>query len=146
MIRKVPLSAVQAAVYKALNETVSGYEVFDDSTPFEDGQLQTDRCIVIGEVIGTPASAKADSPLWETTVNIHAYSSYRGKKELDEMLDDIVQVLTYAAENGQLAISGYYCHGLSIGMVEAFKEEYEDGITWQHGVVRVVIKVEQEEM
>ena len=31
-------------------------------------------------------------------------------------------------------------------MVEAFKEEYEDGTVWQHGVVRVIVKVEQKEM
>ncbi|MEI3066363.1 hypothetical protein [Phascolarctobacterium faecium] len=39
MIRNVPLTAVQAAVYKALNRRISGYNVYDDSTPFEDGEL-----------------------------------------------------------------------------------------------------------
>ena len=68
------------------------------------------------------------------------------EKELDEMLDDIVQVLTGSAELEQIEIAGYYFHGLEIDMVEAFKEEYEDGTVWQHGVVRVIVKVEQKEM
>ena len=38
MIRNVPLTAVQAAVYKALSSNISGYNVYDDSTPFEDGE------------------------------------------------------------------------------------------------------------
>lgn len=62
------------------------------------------------------------------------------------MLDDIVQVLTGSAELEQIEITDYYFHGLEIDMVEAFKEEYEDGSVWQHGVVRVIVKVEQKEM
>ena len=112
MIRNVPLTAVQAAVYKALSSNIRGY----------------------------------DCPVWEVTVNINAFSNYHGKKELDEMLDDIVQVLTGSAELEQIEIAGYYFHGLEIDMVEAFKEEYEDGTVWQHGVVRVIVKVEQKEM
>ena len=134
MIRNVPLTAVQAAVYKALSSNIRGYNVYDDSTPFEDGELVDSRYLVIGETTGKPSSAKRDCPVWEVTVNINAFSNYHGKKELDEMLDDIVQVLTGSAELEQ------------IDMVEAFKEEYEDGTVWQHGVVRVIVKVEQKEM
>lgn len=146
MIRNVPLTAVQAAVYKVLRKRISGYNVYDDSTPFEDGELVDSRYLVIGETTGKPSSAKRDCPVWEVTVNINAFSNYHGKKELDEMLDDIVQVLTGSAELEQIEIVGYYFHGLEIDMVEAFKEEYEDGTVWQHGVVRVIVKVEQKEM
>lgn len=146
MIRNVPLTAVQAAVYKALSSNIRGYNVYDDSTPFEDGELVDRRYLVIGETTGKTSSAKRDCPVWEVTVNINAFSNYHGKKELDEMLDDIVQVLTGSAELEQIEIAGYYFHGLEIDMVEAFKEEYEDGTVWQHGVVRVIVKVEQKEM
>lgn len=146
MIRNVPLTAVQTAVYKALSSNISGYNVYDDSTPFEDGELVANRYLVISETTGKPSSAKRDCPVWEVTVNINAFSNYHGKKELDEMLDDIVQVLTGSAELEQIDITGYYFHGLEIDMVEAFKEEYEDGSVWQHGVVRVIVKVEQKEM
>ena len=43
MIRNVPLTAVQAAVYKALSSNIRGYNVYDDSTPFEDGELVDSR-------------------------------------------------------------------------------------------------------
>lgn len=105
MIRNVPLTAVQAAVYKALSSNIRGYNVYDDSTPFEDGELVDSRYLVIGETTGKPSSAKRDCPVWEVTVNINAFSNYHGKKELDEMLDDIVQVLTGSAELEQIEIA-----------------------------------------
>ena len=54
MIRNVPLTAVQAAVYKALSSNIRGYNVYDDSTPFEDGELVDRRYLVIGETTGKP--------------------------------------------------------------------------------------------
>lgn len=39
MIRNVPLTAVQAAVYKALSSNISGYNVYDDSTLLKMGNL-----------------------------------------------------------------------------------------------------------
>lgn len=48
MIRNVPLTAVQAAVYKALSSNIRGYNAYDDSTPFEDGELVDSRYLVIG--------------------------------------------------------------------------------------------------
>lgn len=80
MIRNVPLTAVQAAVYKVLNRCISGYNVYDDSTPFEDGELVDSRYLVISETTGKPSSAKHDCPVWEVTVNINAFSNYHGKK------------------------------------------------------------------
>ena len=70
MIRNVPLTAVQAAVYKALSSNIRGYNVYDDSTPFEDGELVDSRYLVIGETTGKPSSAKRDCPVWELSVII----------------------------------------------------------------------------
>ena len=51
------------------------------------------------------------------------------KKELDEMLDDIVQVLTGSAELEQIEIAGYYFHGLEIDMVEASRKNMKMGLS-----------------
>ena len=80
MIRNVPLTAVQAAVYKELSSNIRGYNVYDDSTPFEDGELVDSRYLVIGETTGKPSSAKRDCPVWEVTVNINAFSNIMEKK------------------------------------------------------------------
>ena len=129
MIRNVPLTAVQAAVYKALSSNIRGYNVYDDSTPFEDGELVDSRYLVIGETTGKRQVLKRDCPVWEVTVNINAFSNYHGKKELDEMLDDIVQVLTGSAELEQIEIAGYYFHGLEIDMVEASRKNMKMGLS-----------------
>ena len=50
MIRTVPLTAVQAAVYKTLNDNLTGYPIMDDSTPFESGKMPGGEFVIIGSI------------------------------------------------------------------------------------------------
>lgn len=146
MIKKVPLAAVQAAMYKTLSEHIVGYNVYDDSTPYNEGELPDEKFLVIGENNCRPMTAKVDSPRWEVSSTIHAFSKYEGKKEINGMAEDVVEVLTTLFEYNRIDIEDYYLEDLDVDIVEAFKEEYEDGTRWQHGVIKVLLKVEQKVM
>lgn len=143
MIKKVPLAAAQAAIYKTLSEHIVGYNVYDDSTPYNENELPDEKFLVIGEINCRPMTAKVDSPRWEISSTVHAFSKYEGKKEINSMVEDVVEVLTTMAEYNAIKIEGYYLESLDVDIVEAFKEEYDDGTRWQHGVIKVLLKVEQ---
>ena len=146
MINLVPLVAVQTALYQTLAKYITGYKVVDDTTPVEDGEPPEEAVIVIGESTAKPNTAKADYPAWEVTFSIHCFSPYQGKAQLNEMFNDVVCTLTGAVCIGGFTIKGYELHDLEIDMIEAFREEYTDGEVWQHGIVRVLLKVEPKEM
>ena len=107
MIRTVPITAVQAAVYKTLNKCLEGYPILDDSTPFEDGKPPASEFCVIGPISTVPDGGKTDVALWNCTVTIDVYSDYCGKKIINQMLDEIVTVLTMTAESDALIIENY---------------------------------------
>lgn len=143
MIRTVPLTTVQAAVYKTLNDNLTGYPIMDDSTPFESGKLPGEEFVIIGSITAVPQGTKANTALWETTATLDVYSSYKGKKRVNEIVDEIVTVLTGVAENGSFPLEGYSLIMLNIESVEARAEDWNDDEVWQHGIVRVAITVEQ---
>ena len=63
MIRTVPLTAVQAAVFKTLNDNLTGYPVMDDSTPFESGKLPGEEFVIIGSITAVPQGTNGTFPL-----------------------------------------------------------------------------------
>ena len=144
MIRTVPLTAVQAAVFKTLNDNLTGYPVMDDSTPFESGKLPGEEFVIIGGITAVPQGTKANTALWETTVTLDVYSHYKGKKRVNEIVDEIVTVLTGVAGHGTFPLEGYDLIMLDIESVEARAEDWNDDEVWQHGIVRVAITVEQD--
>lgn len=143
MIRTVPLTAVHAAVFKTLNDNLTGYPVLDDSTPFESGKLPGEELVIIGGITAVPQGTKANTALWETTVTLDVYSRYKGKKRVNEIVDEIVTVLTAVAENGAFPLESYSLIMLNIESVEARAEDWSDDEVWQHGIVRVAVTVEQ---
>lgn len=143
MIRTVPLTAVQAAVFKTLNDNLTGYPVMDDSTPFESGKLPGEEFVIIGAITAVPQGTKGNTALWETTVTLDVYSRYKGKKRVNEIIDEIVTVLTGVAGHGTFPLEGYDLIMLDIESVEARAEDWNDDEVWQHGIVRVAITVEQ---
>lgn len=79
MIRTVPLTAVQAAVFKTLNDNLAGYPVMDDSTPFESGKLPGEEFVIIGSITAVPQGTKANTALWETTVTLDYTAAIKAK-------------------------------------------------------------------
>ena len=143
MIRTEPITAVQAAVYKTLNKCLEGYPILDDSTPFEDGKPPASEFCVIGPISTVPDGGKTDVALWNCTVTIDVYSDYCGKKIINQMLDEIVTVLTMTAESDALIIENYNLINLNIELVEVHAEDWSDNRIWQHGTVRTALKIEQ---
>ena len=74
----------------------------------------------------TKATGKANAALWETTATLDVYSSYKGKKRVNEIVDEIVTVLTGVAENGSFPLEGYSLIMLNIESVEARAEDWND--------------------
>lgn len=143
MIRTVPITAVQAAVYKTLNKCLEDYPILDDSTPFEDGKAPAPAYCIIGPISAVPDGSKSDAALWNCTVTIDVYSDYCGKKIINQMLDEIVTVLTMTAESNTLEIDKYNLICLNIELVEVHAEEWNDGRIWQHGTIRAALKIDQ---
>lgn len=142
MIRTVPISIIQEAVYKTLAACIEDYAIIDDSTPFEDGRMPEKSFGVIGPITAVPEAAKTDTALWTVTVTIDVYSNYPGKKEVNSMVDDIVYVLTAA----DIAFEKYKTLDQTVEMVEVRAEDMESGAIWQHGSIRIIFKVEQEKI
>ena len=140
MIRTVPISIIQEGVYKTLTACVEGYEIVDDSTPFENGKMPKKSFGVIGPITAVPEEAKTDTAIWNVTVTIDVYSNYPGKKEINAMVDDIVYILTAA----DITFEKYKNLNQTVEMVEIRAEDTESGEVWQHGSVRIIFKVEQE--
>lgn len=86
---------------------------------------------------------KTDVALWNCTVTIDVYSDYCGKKIINQMLDEIVTVLTMTAESDALIIENYNLINLNIELVEVHAEDWSDNRIWQHGTVRTALKIEQ---
>lgn len=139
MINTVPITALQTAVYQTLTKYVVGYPILDDSTPFEDGKLPGDKLCIIGPITAVPKVTKQDTVMWDTTITIDLYSSYRGKKEVNEMINDIVYVLTGAP----MEFDEYNFLNRIVEMVEVRAEDWNDDAVWQHGSVRINFNVEQ---
>lgn len=140
MINTVPITALQMAVYQMLTKCISGYPILDDSTPFEDGKLLGDKLCIIGPITAVPQTTKKDTVMWDTTITIDLYSSYRGKKEVNEMINDVACVLTCA----DLNLDNYHFLNGAVEMVEVRAEDWNDDAIWQHGSVRINFKVEQQ--
>ena len=144
MIYNLPITTVQTAIYQLFKKAVDGYEVFDDSTPHVDGETPPGHFMVIGPISAQPQRAKVDSLLWKVSMTIDGYSNYQGKKKINEMLNDMVILMTSSIYG--LTFDGYELHDTIVEQVRVQAEDWNDGKIWQHGSVEVTLTLEQKEV
>lgn len=141
-----PFSEIQEAAYKLLTDVIEGYDIFDDSTPipelenrFQD--LGDTRFVLIRDVAGYPSITKHDTLIWDVTVQFIAMSSYKGKKYLNEMVNDICVALTncklpFKEESNFVALTS------GIDSVTISSQSSNNSFTWHAAYVDATFKVE----
>lgn len=131
LTNRIPMVAFQTALYKELSEGQDTAPVYDmvpvnAKMPF----------ITLGTMTCKPNGAKT-ADISDVTQTIDIWSTYRGKKEVNEIANDLITVLSRAAFD--LSASHYKVIGQPyVDMFEAFPEE-EGGY---HGVLIVAAKIQ----
>ena len=89
MISRIPFNAVQQNVYQLLSagQTVPTY----DSAPTGPEHMPY---IVLGEFHGSPVNENKTTVYHTVSQQIHVWTKGKGKKEVNDILDDVVHLLT----------------------------------------------------
>lgn len=130
MKMRIPLVAFQAAMYGLLTDHGQEVPVYDD-VPAE----AVAPYITFGGFTCKQNGAKSLSS-WDISQQIHIWSDYQGKKEVNSIADDISSLLT--SYKLDLAASHFNVLSQNVDFFEAFEEE-EGGY---HGVVTFIAKIQ----
>jgi hypothetical protein len=127
--KRVPLMALQKAIYELLSvgQTTPVY----DDVP-ENAKLPY---ITLGAFTCKQNGAKGKS-IWDVSLQIRSWSDYSGKREINEILNDISTVISSV----KLDLSGESFEVMSqeIDFIEAFPEEFHG----YHGVATLVCRIQ----
>ncbi|OON87807.1 DUF3168 domain-containing protein [Pyramidobacter sp. C12-8] len=129
MMRHIPMIPLQRAVYEALS-TYQTAPVYDDVP--EDA---TPPAVSFGSFTAKQSGAKA-LDAWDVSMQLDLWSNYAGKKQIQEMADDVASVLTSVKLD--LSADGFEVLSCDVDFFEAFPED-EVGY---HGVLTFVAKIQ----
>ena len=136
MISRIPFNAVQQNVYTLLSngQTTPVY----DTVPTGAEQMPY---VVLGEFQGSPVIDNKTTIYHTVSQQVHVWTRSKGKKEVNEILDDIVHLLTKYS----LTLEGYTQIGTAaIAQYQAYQELYADKTSAYHGVLSVEWVLQQE--
>lgn len=127
--RRIPLVAFQKALYDKLtaHQTTPVYDEVpkDAVAPY----------VTMGEFTYKPVGSK-DVDSGDATLQLHIWSDYNGKAEVNSIANDLVQVIS--AVTLDMSASGFNSVSLDIDFFEAFPEDPEG----YHGVLTIVGKTQ----
>lgn len=134
--RRIPLVALQRSVYALLTEyaiKIDGkhVQIYDDiprkavAPPF----------ITFGDFSYNTGAGKV-TEMGDATLEIHIWSKYQGKKEVNEIADDLCQILTSVRLD--LCDDGFRTTEQDVSMVEAFEADKYG----YHGVLSLRVKIQ----
>lgn len=129
MKMRIPLVVFQTAMYTLLTSYGQTVPVYDDVPPEAACPF-----ITLGGFTCKQNGAKGLSS-WDISQQIHIWSEYQGKKEVNSIADDVSSLLT--SYKLDLATSHFNVLSQDVDFFEAFEEE-EGGY---HGVITFVAKV-----
>lgn len=129
MTKRIPLISLQTALYQMLTQYQTT-PVYDDVP--EDAVLPY---ITLGSFTCKPNGAKL-TDISDVTIQIHIWSGYSGKSEVNEIANDIITVLQSVPID--LSTDDYNALEQSIDFFEAFPEE----IAGYHGVLTLNVKIQ----
>lgn len=146
LVEKLPLNAVQAAVYTRLTDGTVGvaqyYAGIGDRILDELDQPETLPYIDIGSVTFDQGETKTRG-IKMLEVSIHCFSAGAGMKELNDVMDAVLRSLTASPALLPLA-APFQAVKARAEAGEVFKEEDEgSGEITRHGILRYVIGVQQ---
>lgn len=145
MIFKAPLIAFQSELYAMLsNADEMTFSVYDSSMTISEilNSLKNQEIVnygVIADVSCSPTSAKADSVMWRVNVRIELFSTYRGRKQVADMINAIGSVATQYADvfDANLAAKGYRLIKMEAGESVIGGAVEANGIVWQNGYINL---------
>ena len=145
MIFNAPLIAFQSELYSMLsNADEMTFDVYDSALTVDEilaslKEQETVNYGVLADVACTPSSAKADSVMWRVNVRIELFSTYRGRKQIADMINLIGSVATqYQKEfDANLAAKGYRLIRMEAGESVIGGAIEANGIIWQNGYINL---------
>lgn len=143
MIFNVPFTEIQQSLYKILNNNIEGYEIYDDTTPIEEIQdkyksAENIRFVLIRDINANPILDKVTTLIWDVTIQVYCVSNYKGKKYINEMLNDICTVCT----STPLELENYRSLSVKINNVYVNSENINVAHHWHTGVIDLNFKIE----
>lgn len=128
LMKRIPLVAFQTALYTLLKSYGQTVPVYDDvpanaKLPF----------ITLGGFTSKQVGSKTTN-CWDISQQIHLWSDYNGKKEVNEMADNVSSLVTAY----KLTLSGFDVLSQDVDFFEAFEEE-EGGY---HGIVTFIARIQ----
>lgn len=130
---RVPILAVQKGLVSLLKSGQST-KIYDDVDP--KAKLPY---ISIG-AINAKTNGSKDRAIFDVSVQLHLWSGYQGKFEINSMMNDVATVLSYAPID--TSADGFSTISQEIDFFEVFSEEMHG----YHGVITVVIKIQDMEV
>ncbi|MDT8900398.1 DUF3168 domain-containing protein [Anaeroselena agilis] len=127
IMRRIPMTALQTGLFSLLSAGQTT-PVYDDVP--ENAVLPY---ITIGAFTCKRLPDKT-SDIWESSLQIHIWSDYNGKAEINAVANDIATVVSSAS----IEAPGFFVISQDVDFFEAFAEE-EFGY---HGVLTVVITIQ----
>jgi len=128
-VRRIPLNALQKAIYSALTQYQTA-PVYDDVS-----ESATPPYITLGAFTCKANGSKAVD-ISDVSLQLHIWSQYNGKAEVNEIANDVINVLT--AVPLDLSADGFRVMSQDIDFFEAFPED-EYGY---RGVITFVAKIQ----
>jgi len=147
IIRRIPMNALQQGVYSILTtkqdtpvyDDVPGIQYDDNGNPIldDDGNVIPVKLpyITFGDFTCKRGGTK-DTDISDTSLQLHIWSEYKGKKEVNAIADAMTAVLTYWTID--LSAQNFKVTEQDVDFFESFAEEN----TGYHGVVTFVSKIQ----
>lgn len=145
MVFYAPLIPFQSELYKLLAKADEmNFSVYDSALTVAEilGSLKNQEVVnygVIADISCTPSSAKADSVMWRVNVRVELFSTYRGRKQIADMINLIGSVITSYRDafEANLAFKGYSVVDQKIGESVIGNAIEANGIIWQNGYINL---------
>ena len=131
MIIRIPLVEFQDALYILLTSYEQEVPVYDD-VPAE----AVRPYITFGGFTCKQNGSK-DSSVWDISQQIHIWSEFCGKKEVNSIANDISSLITCPQYKLNLATAHFNVQSQDVDFFEAFEEEHGG----YHGIVTCTAKI-----
>ena len=128
--QRIPMAALQTALYNIL--------IANQATPVYDNVPRNAAAdyITFGSYTWKANGAKSVA-IGDATLNVHIYSSQKGKKVVNQIADAVSSIVSSVALD--LSADGFRVLSQWVDMIEAFPDEELDGY---HGVITVAAKIQ----
>lgn len=129
LTNRIPLIALQMALFEALTK-YQDKPVYDDVVDDAETAYMT-----FGAMTVKPNGAK-NVDISDCTTQIHLWSNYKGKKEINEMANDVISIIS--AVPLDLINDNFTCLSQDIDFFEA----YPENDVGYHGVVTLITRIQ----